>query len=336
MSNEDPSGTGGGGGGAASRRDALRSGAALLATLAGAGTATRTAAAPPGPPPRLPGFAYRRIDTAGARINVATAGEGPPLLLLHGYPETHLMWRHVAPALAREFAVVCMDLRGYGDSSAPEGGPGHANYAKRAMAQDALEVMAALGHPSFLVGAHDRGARVAYRLALDHPDAVRRLALLDIVSTRACYEDGGTALAEAYFHWYFLIQPHPLPERLIGGDPRLWLDWFLPGDLEPAIRDEYLRTFGTPSGVHATCEDYRAGATLDLAHDRADVAAGRRIACPTLVLWGRRGAVGRTFRPLETWRDLVAAPTGEALDCGHFLAEERPAETLAALRKFFA
>jgi len=289
----------------------------------------------------LPGFEYQRIKTSGATINVAIRGKGAPLLLLHGYPETHRMWHKVAPALADEFFVVCADLRGYGDSSKPEGTADHSNYSKRAMANDMIEVMAALGHDEFLIGAHDRGARVAYRLALDHPAAVKRLALLDIVSTKAVYEQGGMALAAAYFHWYFLIQPRPLPETLIGHDPALWLGTAfrkLSTDstaFSDALIAEYLRTFGTPEGIHATCEDYRAGATVDLANDRADVAAGRKIACPTLILWGARSVVGKTFQPLETWRDLVSSPNGEAIDCGHYIPEEKPVETLHALRGFF-
>jgi haloacetate dehalogenase len=297
-----------------------------------------------GPPPAraLPGFVSRRIDTRGAVIHAAIGGRGAPLLLLHGFPESHLMWHKVAPALATEFTVVCADLRGYGDSSKPEGAPDHANYSKRAMAEDMKELMAALGHARFRVAGHDRGGRVAYRLALDHPEVVARLALLDIVSTKAVYEHGGMELATAYYHWYFLIQKRPLPERLIGHDPKFWLDSVLknlaadPGTFSDALLAEYLRTFGTPAGIHAACEDYRAGATIDLANDRADAQAGRRIACPTLILWGARSVVGTFFRPLETWRDFIAAPAGEALDCGHFLPEERPADTLRALRTFLA
>ncbi|HYB33853.1 MAG TPA: alpha/beta hydrolase [Steroidobacteraceae bacterium] len=289
----------------------------------------------------LKGFAYRRITTAGATINVASHGKGPPLLLLHGYPETHYMWHKVALALAGEFMVVCADLRGYGDSSKPEGAPDHSNYSKRAMAADMIEVMAALGHREFLLAGHDRGGRVAYRLALDHPRAVQRVALLDIVSTKAIYEQVTMPLATAYFHWYFLIQPRPVPETLIGHDPGFWLSTTL-GTLSAAgsaaFSDatvaEYLRAFGTPEGIHAVCEDYRAGATIDLANDRADVSAGHKITCPTLILWGSRGVVGSIFRPLETWRDLVASPMGEAIDSGHFIPEEKPEETLRALRAF--
>lgn len=290
---------------------------------------------------KLPGFEYQRVTTAGAIINVATRGVGAPLLLLHGYPETHCMWHSVAPRLAEEFSVVCADLRGYGDSSKPEGAADHSNYSKRAMADDMREVMAVLGHREFFIGAHDRGARVAYRMALDHPATVKRLALLDIVSTKAVYEQGGMALATAYFHWYFLIQPRPLPETLIGHDPAVWLNATFrklsnhAGAFSDSTIAEYLRTFGTPQGIHATCEDYRAGATVDLANDRADVAAGRKISCPTLILWGARGVVGKLFQPLESWRDLVASPTGEAIDCGHFIPEEAPAETVRAFRDFF-
>jgi haloacetate dehalogenase len=290
---------------------------------------------------KLPGFEYQQITTAGATINVAVRGRGLPLLLLHGYPETHFMWHKVAPDLADEFLVVCADLRGYGDSSEPEGAADHSNYSKRAMANDMVEVMAALGHRDFFIGAHDRGARVAYRLALDHPSAVKALALLDIVSTKAVYEQGGMALATAYFHWFFLVQPRPLPETLIGHDPAVWLNATFrklsthSGAFSNATVAEYLRTFGTPEGIHATCEDYRAGATIDLANDRADVALGQKISCPTRILWGARGVVGRLFQPLETWRDLVHSPTGEAIDCGHFIPEEAPSETLRALRDFF-
>lgn len=289
----------------------------------------------------LPGFEYRRIKTNGATINVASRGKGAPLLLLHGYPETHRMWRKVAPALAEEYSVVCADLRGYGDSSKPEGLPDHSNYSKRAMANDMVEVMAALGHRDFLLAGHDRGARVGYRLALDQPSVVRRLALLDIVSTQAVYEQGGMALATAYFHWYFLIQPRPLPEILIGHDPAVWLSMTFrklstdPTVFGDAMVAEYRRTFGTAEGIHATCEDYRAGATVDLANDRADAAGGRKIVCPTLLLWGAHSVVGKIFSPLETWRDFVSSPAGYAIECGHFIPEEKPDETLRALRGFF-
>ena len=287
------------------------------------------------------GFNDASITVDGIRIHAIKGGRGPALLLLHGHPQTSAIWHKVAPVLAQHFTVIAADLRGYGDSGKPEGTADHSNYSKRAMANDMIEVMAALGHREFMIGAHDRGARVAYRLALDHSAAVKRLALLDIVSTKAVYEQGGMTLATAYFHWYFLIQPRPLPETLIGHDPALWLGTaFRKLSADSAVFSdapiaEYLRTFGTPEGIHATCEDYRAGATVDLANDRADVAAGRKIACPTLILWGARSVVGRMFQPLETWRDLVSSPIGEAIDCGHYIPEEKPDETLHALRGFF-
>lgn len=289
----------------------------------------------------LAGFETRRITVDGVEIFVAMAGDGPPLVLLHGYPETHLMWHKVAPQLARRFRVVCPDLRGYGDSAKPAGSADHANYSKRAMAADVLGVMRALGHEKFFVAGHDRGGRVAYRLALDHPAAVQKLALLDIVSTKAVYEADSMALAAAYFHWYFLVQPQPFPETLIGADPKYWLDTIFgkwarkPDVFDPAALAEYLRAFRDPACVHATCECYRAGATVDLENDRRDVAAGRKITCESLILWGAEGVVGRIFRPLEAWRDLIAAPQGRALPCGHFLPEEAPAQTLAALLEFF-
>jgi haloacetate dehalogenase len=290
----------------------------------------------------LPGFDYRSLFVNGVTINAALKGAGRPLLLLHGYPETHHMWRFVAPALAGQFSIVCPDLRGYGDSGKPGGSADHATYSKRTMARDMLDLMAALGHERFMVAGHDRGGRVAYRLALDHPQAVSRLALLDIVSTKAVYEHGGMALASAYFHWYFLIQPQPLPEALISREPGLWLNGFFrrltsdPSLIGDADLQEYLRSFATAECVHATCEDYRAGATIDLACDRADVAAGRTIRCQNLILWGARSVVGRLFRPLEAWRDLIETPGGEAVDCGHFIPEERPEETLRLLSRFFA
>jgi haloacetate dehalogenase len=302
---------------------------AALAPLQGATTRQGKTTANGKP---LPGFEYRQIRTRGGlTINVATRGRGAPLLLLHGYPQNHRMWHEVAPVLAEKFAVVCADLRGYGDSSKPEGAPDHSNYSKRAMAVDMIEVMAALGHRRFMVAGHDRGARVAYRLALDHPEVVQRLALLDIVSTKAVYE-GGLAMATRYFHWYFLIQPRPFPETLIGGDPAFYLRYVL---AEGPMFSEYLRTFATPQGIHATCEDYRAGFAVDLPNDRIDVSAGRKITCPTLILWAAKGAVGEVFQPLQTWRELVESPTGEAIDSGHFIPEENPAETLRAFTAFF-
>jgi haloacetate dehalogenase len=289
----------------------------------------------------FPGFTSQRVAVPGGiEIFLETGGAGPPLLLLHGYPETHAMWHKLAPALAEKFTVVCPDLRGYGDSSKPPGDADHGNYSKRAMAADMVAVMAALGHEQFLLTGHDRGARVSYRLALDHPQAVQKLALLDIVSTKAAYEMNSMALASAYFHWYFLIQPAPFPETLIGADPKFYLDtifrkWTNSAQAFPEpVLAEYLRAFGDPACIHATCECYRAGATVDLENDRKDFAAGRKIACPSLLLWGEGSVVGKLCKPLETWRDFIDHPAGQALPGGHFLPEEAPQQTLKALLEF--
>jgi haloacetate dehalogenase len=284
-------------------------------------------------------FEQTRIATAGAEINLRRAGQGPPLLLLHGYPQTHVMWHKIAPALAERFTVVLTDLRGYGDSAKPPGGDNHEAYSKRAMARDQIEVMAALGFEKFAVAGHDRGARVAHRMALDHPDCVTKLALLDIAPTLAMYERADMAFASAYYHWFFLIQPYDLPEHLIGADPDFYLDkkigkWSRNDDcFDPAAVAEYKRCFRDPATIHATCEDYRAAAGIDLDHDRADL--DRKIACPLLALWGAEGVIERSYPVLDIWRERAADVTGKALPCGHFLAEEAPEETLAALVEFF-
>jgi haloacetate dehalogenase len=289
------------------------------------------------------GFATHRIATAGAEIFLRTGGMGPPLLLLHGYPQSHAIWHWVAPALVDRFTLVCADLRGYGDSSKPEGGPDHAGYAKRAMALDMVEAMAVLGHHRFHLAGHDRGGRVAHRLCLDHPDRVLRAAVLDIVPTRTLFAATSQALATGYYHWFFLIQPEPLPERLIGADPRFYLrtklgQWSGPKDtswLDPEALAEYERCFSDPATIHASCEDYRAAATVDLAHDEVDL--GRRITCPLLVLWGEQALMHRHFDVLATWREKAAgAVEGRALACGHYLPEERPEEVAADFVRFFA
>jgi haloacetate dehalogenase len=284
-------------------------------------------------------FEQTRIATTGAEINLRRAGQGPPLLLLHGYPQTHVMWHKIAPALAERFTVVLTDLRGYGDSAKPPGGDNHEAYSKRAMARDQVEVMAALGFEKFAVAGHDRGARVAHRMALDHPDCVTKLALLDIAPTLAMYERADMAFASAYYHWFFLIQPYDLPEHLIGADPDFYLDkkigkWSRNDDcFDPAAVAEYKRCFRDPATIHATCEDYRAAAGIDLDHDRADL--DRKITCPLLALWGAEGVIERSYPVLDIWRERAADVTGKALPCGHFLAEEAPEETLAALVEFF-
>ncbi len=290
----------------------------------------------------LPGFSARDVTVGeGIRIRAAQAGSGPPVLLLHGHPQTHATWREVAPVLARAFTVVAADLRGYGDSSKPPGGPDHAAYSKRAMAADQLALMRALGHERFAVVGHDRGARVAHRLALDHPAAVERLAVLDIAPTATMYARTDRAFATRYFWWFWLIQPHPLPERLIAGDTEFYLRTHLKGQSrtpgvphEDLIR-EYLRCYDDPAAIHAICEDYRAAAGIDLDHDAADRAAGRRLNQPLLALWGSQGTVGDLFDVLETWREVSdSAISGTALDCGHLLQEECAAETAQHLLAF--
>jgi haloacetate dehalogenase len=269
---------------------------------------------------------------------------GPPLLLVHGYPQTHAMWHRVAQRLGADFRVVLVDLRGYGDSArpAPQATPEleHAQYSKRAMADDLVALMRSLGHERFSVVAHDRGARVAHRLALDHPACVERLALLDIVPTLDMYERTDMRFASLYYHWFFLIQPAPLPERMIGGDPAHYLRWTLGGwgsrgldFIEPEALAEYERCFCRAEAIHASCEDYRASASVDLEHDRASRAAGEKIACDLLVLWGARGVVGRLYDPLALWGAQSSARVdGQALDAGHFLAEELPDETATLVR----
>ncbi len=286
-------------------------------------------------------FAAHRFDSEGVGIAYWIAGTGPPLLLIHGYPQTHVMWHKIADRLAARFTVVAPDLRGYGDSGKPAGLPDHANYSKCVMAADLVGLMASLGHARFAVAGHDRGARVAYRMALDHGAAVSRLAVLDIVPTKAVYDATDRALATGYFHWFFLIQRQPIPENLIGGAVDTWLDmafgnWAGVKDaFTPEARAEYRRAFATPEAIHATCECYRAGATVDYANDAATIAAGDRIAAPLFALWGEHGRVA-ALDPLATWRDYAADVRGHSLDCGHFLPEERPEETLAALLDFFA
>jgi haloacetate dehalogenase len=288
--------------------------------------------------PATPQFKRHRIRSNGVTIACVTAGDGPPLLLLHGYPQTHAMWHAVAPELAREYTVVCADLRGYGDSSKPVGLPDHSNYAKRAMADDMIGVMDALGHRRFDLVGHDRGARVAHRLARDHGARVKTLTVIDISPTLKMYESTNMAFARAYYHWFLFIQPAPLPERMVqavgldgifgrmsaatGSDGGLFV---------PQALAEYTRCFDAAM-IHASMEDYRASAAIDLDHDRAD--AGTRLAMPVLAIWGLRGVVGRLFDCLADWREVADDVTGCAIDCGHFVAEERPTETLAAINDF--
>jgi haloacetate dehalogenase len=275
-------------------------------------------------------------------INAIVGGSGPPLLLLHGHPQTHAIWHRVAPRLAEHFTVVACDLRGYGESSKPQGAPDHANYSKRAMAADTVAVMQSLGFATFRVLAHDRGARVAHRLALDHPQAVERMALLDIAPTLAMYEQTSDTFARAYWHWFFLIQPAPLPERLIEADPAAYVRDVMGkrsaglAPFDPRALAEYQRCLALPGTAHGICEDYRAAATIDLEHDRIDRDGGNRLTLPLMVLWGEQGVVGRCFDPLKEWQRVAADVQGGALPCGHYIAEEAPDMLLERVLPFFA
>ena len=284
----------------------------------------------------FPGFSRRSIRTEGAVINTVLGGSGPPLLLLHGYPQTHAMWHKVAPALARRFSVVMTDLRGYGDSSRPQSDDTHAVYAKRAMALDQIEVMRALGFDRFAVVGHDRGGRVAWRLAVEHPQAITKAAVLDIVPLP--YSRVSRAFATQYYHWFFLIQPAPFPETLIANSVETYLRSRFERPtggttaIAPEAYAEYRRCFDE-AAIHASCEDYRAGASIDLEHAAGD--GDRRVMCPLLVLWGERSTVGRLEPVMEIWREKATDVTASAVQAGHFLAEEAPDETVAELLRFF-
>lgn len=284
------------------------------------------------------GFKSKRIQTGETEINVKVRGDGPPLLLLHGYPQTHVIWHKIAPRLAEKFTVVVTDLRGYGDSGKPATDAEHSPYSKRAMAADQVEVMSALGFERFSVVGHDRGGRVAHRMVRDFPDRIEKIAVLDIAPTATMYGATDKKFATAYYHWFFLIQPNGLPEHMIGCDPEFYLSrkmaaW---GKANGAITEEafaeYLRCFSDPETIHATCEDYRAAAGIDLEHDAAN--AGEKITNPLLALWGQEGFVAKAYDVLETWRDVASDVSGHAVPGGHFLPEEAPDETLQALLNF--
>jgi len=288
----------------------------------------------------LQGFEQGTIETSGATINYVAAGVGEPILLLHGYPETHVCWHRVAPELAKRYRVVCADLRGYGGSSKPEGLPDHSNYPKRAMGLDMVELMRTLGHHSFHLVGHDRGGRVAHRLTRDHETKVRTLTVLDVSPTLKMFESTNLAFATAYYHWFMMLQPPPLPEKMLAGqvpfnilgrvgrtEPDL-------SAFDPQAIDAYVRAFADPRAIHASCEDYRAAGTIDLEHDRAD--RGRKINTPVLALWGARAVVGKLFDCLVDWREVANRVTGRAIDCGHFLPEEAPLETLAEIERFIS
>ncbi len=285
-------------------------------------------------------FVPLQIETSGASIHVMKAGSGEPLLLLHGYPQTHVMWHKIAPRLADSFTVVLADLRGYGESSKPKEEPDHANYSKRALAQDMVEVMGQLGYQSFHVVGHDRGARVTHRMLLDHGQRIKRAAVLDIVPTYEMFKTIDKEFAIAYYHWFFLIQPAELPERLITAQA----DYFLRSTLKSVSADisaftpeavaQYVRCLSDPATVHGMCEDYRASASIDLQHDEADLQ--QKVRCPLLVLWGANGFIGRKYDILAIWRERAEMVRGYAIPAGHFLAEEAPEETYHALQLFFS
>jgi len=289
----------------------------------------------------LENFRRQQLQVNGVTINLRHGGSGPPLLLLHGFPQTHLIWHKVAEKLAQHYTLVMPDLRGYGDSSRPPGEPDHSNYSKRVMAQDMVELMRALGHQSFYLCGHDRGGRVAHRLALDHRNAVSKLMILDISPTRTMYEATDKTFATMYYHWFFMIQPAPVPETLIGNSAAFLLkttlgNWGSNGTqfIDDAVMADYERCFCRPDAIHAACEDYRAAASIDLEHDRDHDTS--KIACPVRVLWGDHGVVGRLFKPLDDWQEKCEkAVTGKALPAGHFIAEQVPELLLADMLEFF-
>lgn len=288
------------------------------------------------------GFAERRIAVPGAEIFARVGGSGPPLLLLHGYPQTHHCWHRIATRLAERHTVVVADLRGYGASSVPEPDGNHAAYSKRQMAMDMVAVMDALGHGRFTVAGHDRGGRVAYRMALDHPAAVSRLLVLDIIMTAHVWRGMDWRIAIRSYHWPFLAQPHPLPETLIATDPQFYADhtiasWSLRKDLSafhPGALAHYRALLADPLRVRAVCEDYRAGATIDRELDEVDLAGERRITCPLLALWGKAYVGSSAASPIDLWREIADDVRGEEIPAGHFLAEEAPEATLAAILAF--
>lgn len=282
------------------------------------------------------GFEDTFVETSGARIRVRHGGSGPPLLLLHGNPQTSAMWRHVAPALADRFTCVCPDLRGYGFSSKPPAGENHVNYSKRAMALDMVELMAALGHDRFHLCGHDRGGRVAHRLAYDHPEMVTRICVLDIAPTREMYQNTTMELATLYWHWFFMIQPAPMPERMMAADPEAMLREKLGilgrPEMFEGVWEEYLEAFRDPETIRATCNDYRAAATIDIEHDDAETG---KLTMPLLCLWGANGVIERCFKPLELWRLRAEDVRGHALPCGHYMPEEVPELIVGELAAFF-
>jgi len=290
--------------------------------------------------PLFPGFKSELIEVNGVKIMTRKGGSGQPLLLLHGHPQTHAIWHRVAQQLAESHTVVMTDLRGYGDSSKPQGSQDHLNYSKRVMALDQIEVMRHFGFAQFDVLAHDRGARVAHRLALDHPKAVKRLVLLDIAPTLAMYEKTSNQFARSYWHWFFLIQPAPLPERLIEADPAAYVRDVLGrrsaglAPFDPRALAEYVRCLELPDTAHGLCEDYRASASIDLVHDQLDIDKKNFLQQAVLLLWGELGVVNQCFEPLKEWSKLAVNVKGHALPCGHYIPEEAPELLLNQVQSF--
>jgi haloacetate dehalogenase len=312
------------------RRDMLRAGLALsVGAMLGAGRNACAADASAADARLLPGFKVHKVKTSGATLHTVIGGSGPPLLLIHGAPLTHLSWFRVAPELAKHYTVVAPDLRGYGDSSKPPDGENHINYSKRAMALDKVELMRHFGFDRFAVVGHDRGGRVAHRLALDHPDAVTRMSVLDIVPTYYLYTNVTKAFVDTYFHWFLFTRPAPFPENIILANPQAYV-----GGAPPELREEYLRGMQDPATVHGMCEDYRASAGIDMEIDKADL--DRKITCPLHVLWAKNGAMGRMYDVLDIWKERGTQVTGAAMPGGHSFQETHPQETLAELLPFLA
>ena len=292
----------------------------------------------------FPGFEQKLItvpsDDGAIEISCQVGGSGPALLLLHGFPQTHVIWRHIAPDLAKHYTVIASDLRGYGGSSKPQGKADHSTYSKRAMAADQVALMKAFGHEQFFLLGHDRGGRVSHRMAMDYPETIQKLMVLDISPTLTMYENTTMEFAKGYWHWFFLIQPEPIPETMIGANPQYWLKNHMgrhagTGIFSPDAWAEYLAGASNSQSMHAMCEDYRAAATIDLVHDRADRELAKKIQMPLHVLWGEHGLVHKCFKPLEDWKRVSTQVTGKAVPCGHYIPEELPAELIDEARQFF-
>ena len=282
-------------------------------------------------------FDLKSIEVNGVNINYRIGGKGYPLLLLHGYPQSHILWREMAPLFAKNYTVICSDLRGYGDSDKPKSDKKHFTYSKKNMAKDQYELMKKLGFDKFCLVGHDRGGRVAHRMAIDYPDSITKISVLDIVPTSHVFENTNAILARRYYHWFFLIQPYPYPETLIGNDPEYYIKsklqmWGSNSNyLTDDIIKEYIRCF-TPDAIHASCEDYRAGANIDLIHHKEDF--DKKIICPLQVLWGKTAMVEELYNPIKVWKEWANNVEGHSINCGHFLPEEKPLETYEAIINF--